>query len=331
MAVKKRIGLIGLGDIAQKVYLPLLAGDTRIELAGIMSRKASTVERIQEQYRLPFGTTKLDELLGQTLDAVFIHSPTETHYPLVMACLRRGLPVYVDKPLSYVWKESLEMAAFAEQKGVLLGVGFNRRFAPLYAAAKDWLREAGGFQYCSAVKHRTRQQTYSAAQTIYDDLIHMLDLLLWLGEDNGFEKGQGSYRVNSHTQQTDEQGRLIHASGSLSLGLSTASGALPEGGTSAVNGVYSMVRLSGTDTEKLELHGNGRSVEVTNLETATFFEKGQLPAARTFGSWETVLTRRGFTGVVQHFLDSLEAPEHCLIRADLVLDTHKLVEELLKR
>ncbi|MGO4269585.1 gfo/Idh/MocA family oxidoreductase, partial [Paenibacillus sp. TAF58] len=42
--MKKRIGLIGLGDIAQKVYLPLLSTNEQVEIAGIMSRAPETVE-----------------------------------------------------------------------------------------------------------------------------------------------------------------------------------------------------------------------------------------------------------------------------------------------
>jgi virulence factor len=301
---RKRIGIIGLGDIAQKVYLPLLSVHERVEIAGVMSTTASTVDKLQAKYRLPFGTTKLDELLGQELDAVFIHSPTEAHYDLVMNCISRGIHVYVDKPLSYEWKESVEMAAQAEKKGCLLAVGFNRRYAPLYREAKSWLLEAGGWDFCSAVKHRIKQQSHRAKKTFYDDLIHMLDLLVWLGDE--------SFDVASHQQHVDEEGKLLHASGSLAFGAAT--------------GTYSMVRLSGVDLEKLELHGSGRAVEVVNLESAVFYAKGSAPHNRTFGSWDTVLKRRGFEGAVEHFLDSLDNPSDCEIRADRVLDTHRLVE-----
>ncbi|MFD0697941.1 Gfo/Idh/MocA family protein [Paenibacillus sp. GCM10027628] len=303
---KQRIGLIGLGDIAQKVYLPLLSANEQVEIVGLMSRSPETVERMKAKYRVPFGTTNLNELLDQEVDAVFVHSPTPTHYEAAMISMERGVAVYVDKPLSYQWEQSVEMASFAEQKGVLLAAGFNRRFAPLYLEAKQWLKDAGGFDWCSAVKHRIKQQGHSAKETLHDDLIHMLDLLLWLGES--------PYDVKTFHQQLDREGKLLHASGTLGFG-------------DAI-GTYSMVRLAGADLEKVELHGSGRSVEITNLESALFYEKGAMPRQRAFGSWDTVLERRGFAGVVQHFLDSLKDPEGCSIRADLVLDSHQLVERL---
>jgi len=305
--MKKRIGFIGLGSIAEKVYLPLLSQMDSVEIVGMMSTTATTVEQVGKKYRLPGGTTQLTTLLAQGLDAVFVHSPTETHYEIIKKCLLQGIPVYVDKPLSYEWEQSVELAALAEKKGLLLAVGFNRRFAPLYMEAKSWVDQVGGFEWCSAQKHRTSRQSCSATLTLYDDLIHMLDLLIWLGGP--------SYARGIHLQNVDEAGRLLHASGSLSFNTSV--------------GTYSMVRQSGFNLEKFEVHGNGRSVEVTNLESANFYEKGALPQLKTFGSWETTLYRRGFVGVVEHFLQCLDSPQECSIRADLVLETHQLVEKLI--
>jgi len=305
--MKKRIGVIGLGSIAEKVYLPLLSQMDSVEIVGMMSTTATTVEQVGKKYRLPGGTTQLTTLLAQGLDAVFVHSPTETHYEIIKKCLLQGIPVYVDKPLSYEWEQSVELAALAEKKGLLLAVGFNRRFAPLYMEAKSWVDQVGGFEWCSAQKHRTSRQSCSATLTLYDDLIHMLDLLIWLGGP--------SYARGIHLQNVDEAGRLLHASGSLSFNTSV--------------GTYSMVRQSGFNLEKFEVHGNGRSVEVTNLESANFYEKGALPQLKTFGSWETTLYRRGFVGVVEHFLQCLDSPQECSIRADLVLETHQLVEKLI--
>ncbi|WP_134754564.1 Gfo/Idh/MocA family protein [Paenibacillus athensensis] len=301
-----RIGLIGLGDIAQKVYLPLLAAEERVDLAGLMSRSAATVERLQAKYRIPVGTTRLEELLALGLDAVFLHSPTPTHFELASRCLEAGVDVYVDKPLSNEWKESVELAALAERKGRLLAVGFNRRFAPLYGEAREWLREAGGFDWCAVVKHRVKQQSTTAKTTLYDDLIHMLDLLQWLSE--------APCELRAADVRADREGRLLHASGSVAMG--------------AANGSFSMARLSGVDLEKLELHGGGRAVEVTNLESAVFYEKDRAPRIRTFGNWDTVLQRRGFAGIVDHVLSCLGRPEQCSVRADLVLESHRLVERL---
>lgn len=149
----------------------------------------------------------MDELLSWDLDAVFVHSPTTTHYDIVTKCLEHGISVYVDKPLSYDLEESRRMAELAENKGLLLGVGFNRRFAPMYVTAKSWLEEAGGISHCHAIKHRTKLQLGSSRETVHDDLIHMLDLLLWLCGDQ--------YELLRSNLQSNGEGRLVQASGML--------------------------------------------------------------------------------------------------------------------
>lgn len=272
--------MIGIGDIARKVYLPLLSRHDQAEIVGILSHSPATVQGAVRSYRLAKGTTDLDELLSWDLDAVFVHSPTTTHYEYVTKCLEHGLPVYVDKPLSYNLEESQRMAQLAGDRGLLLAVGFNRRFAPMYTAAKTWLEKAGGISLCHAVKHRTGVQNGSSHETIHDDLIHMLDLLLWLcGND---------YELLRSRLIADSEGRLLQSSGML-------------GWDTGATGMYSMVRDAGADLEKLELHGSGRSVEVTDLEKAVLYEKGALPRNQSFGSWDTVLERRGFSGAVKHF------------------------------
>ncbi|MEC0243499.1 Gfo/Idh/MocA family oxidoreductase [Paenibacillus dokdonensis] len=304
---KRRVAMIGIGDIANKVYLPLLAHHEHAEVVGVMSRSEETVQHAAARFRFQNATTNLNALLSWDVDAVFVHSPTATHYETVKTCLMHGLPVYVDKPLSGDLSECRELAALAENKGLLLAVGFNRRFAPLYREAKAWMQAAGGFDQVTALKHRTRQQSSSSRETVFDDLIHMLDLLLWLGGDD--------YKLASHQLAQDKEGRLLHASGVMSF-------------QDARYGSYGMVRQSGTDLEKLELHGSGRSVEVTNLEQAVLYENGALPVTKTFGSWDTILERRGFAGAVDHFLECIGSPEHCSIRADQVMSSHELAAKV---
>ncbi|MFB5269883.1 Gfo/Idh/MocA family protein [Paenibacillus enshidis] len=304
---KIKIAIAGLGDIARKVYLPLLSAHDGVEVVGIQSRSPEPVRQMLQKYRFQQGTTDLKELLSWRPDAVFIHSATEAHYDMVMECIELGKAVYVDKPLSYHLREATEMAAFAEAQGVLLAVGFNRRFAPQYVQAKSWLEEAGGFSHCSVVKHRTGLQQRPVRETVYDDLIHMLDLMLWLGRD--------SYELLQASVDQDSEGRLTRAFGTLKLG--------------EASGTFGMERQAGVDFERVELHGSGRSAEVMQMEQSVLYEKGRQPQAGGFGSWDTIVQRRGFAGAVDHFLDNITTPEQCGISAGLVMESHELAERLL--
>ncbi|MGG2198224.1 Gfo/Idh/MocA family protein [Paenibacillus sp.] len=316
--MKPRIGIVGLGDIAQKVYMPLLSANDNVDIVGLSSRNPATVERIGAQYRIPGRFASVEHLLKEAKpDIVFVHSPTETHEDIVMSCLQAGAHVYVDKPLSYDLQASQRMADYALDHNLLLAVGFNRRFAPLYTEARRWLAPTGGFDAVTVSKHRTKLQNQCARHTLYDDLIHMLDLLLWLGGD--------AFKVGSYLERTDAEGRLVLGSGTLLFGQGNADSA---GSADGAIAHFGMARLAGADLEKLELHGGGRSAEVLNMERAVWMERGEAPREQTFGSWDTILYRRGFAGVVQHVLDSLADPGSCTVRADRVLPAHRLVEAL---
>ncbi|MCL6459123.1 MAG: Gfo/Idh/MocA family oxidoreductase [Gorillibacterium sp.] len=236
---KWKIAVIGLGDIAQKAYLPVLSRHAGIDVVSVMSRREETVNQVRAEYRFPSGCTDLPSLLRTEPDAVFVHAPTEAHFAIVQECLRQGLHVYVDKPLSYDIREAEAMVEAADKYGKLLAVGFNRRFAPFYVEAKAWLAAAGGSEYILAEKHRIRLQKHDAKHTLYDDLIHMIDLLLWLGGS--------AATLNGWKIRTDGAGRLLHASGGLEFAAASAH--------------FAMNRASGIDLEKLALHGSGRSAD----------------------------------------------------------------------
>lgn len=235
-----------------------------------------------------------------------MHSPTETHFDVIATCLRAGVNVYVDKPLSYDIAESEEMAALANEKGLLLAVGFNRRFAPLYRRARAWMEEGGGFDLAVVHKSRTSPQQTSSRETVYDDLIHLIDLLVWLGG------GAADPLYYAHRANGDDQ--LLTAAGALRLGRATAQ--------------FGMQRTAGVSGERLELHGGGRSAEVTDLERGVFGTGGDR-RTRELVDWAQVTYRKGFAGLIEHVLDNLRDPAACEVSAELVLPTHRLVERLL--
>lgn len=305
--MKHRAGIVGLGSIASKMYLPLLCNHPQIEVAGLASRSHKTVETFGQQYQVPHRFTELDELLDLEPEIVFVSSPTETHFEVVMQCLRAGVNVYVDKPLSYHLAEAEEMVALAEERGLLLAVGFNRRFVPLYREARTWMEEGGGFEFAMAHKSRTASQSAPARETVYDDLIHLIDTLSWLG---------GSSELLHYAQRLDETGRLVTATGTLSLGEATAQ--------------FWTQRNSGGNSESLELHGGGRYARIIGLDRGTL---GELEAeyVREPGGWDSVAHRRGFAWMIDHVLESLAAPLGCEVGARIVLPTHRLCEQLISQ
>ena len=75
------------------------------------------------------------------LDLVVIASPNKTHVPLATAALKAGLPVVVDKPVAGTAAEARELAALADERGLLLSVFQNRRWDNDFRTLRKLLAE----------------------------------------------------------------------------------------------------------------------------------------------------------------------------------------------
>jgi len=170
-----KVGCIGLGDIAQKAYLPVLGVRPGLEL-HLQTRTPATLHRVADGLRLPHDRrhTDLDALLAQDLDAAFVHAPTTAHPEIVTRLLEAGVPTYVDKPLAYELADSERLVSLAEERGVALAVGFNRRYAPGYVQCAEHPRELILMQ-----KHRVGLPEEPRTM-ILDDFIHIVDTLRFL-------------------------------------------------------------------------------------------------------------------------------------------------------
>jgi predicted dehydrogenase len=129
-ATPLRVGLIGYGLAGSVFHAPLIAATEGLALDTVVT---SHPER-QQQARAEFPDVRLagtpEELFDRAdeLDLIVVASPNRTHVPLATAALKAGLPVVVDKPVAGTAAEARELAALAEERGLLLSVFQNRRW-----------------------------------------------------------------------------------------------------------------------------------------------------------------------------------------------------------
>ncbi|CAL9539455.1 Gfo/Idh/MocA family protein [Streptomyces sp. enrichment culture] len=125
-----RVGLVGYGLAGSVFHAPLIAATEGLALDTVVT---SNPER-QQQARAEFPDVRVaatpDELFARAgeLDLIVIASPNRTHVPLARTALEAGLPVVVDKPIAGTAAEARELAALAEERGLLLSVFQNRRW-----------------------------------------------------------------------------------------------------------------------------------------------------------------------------------------------------------
>ncbi|MEV5242052.1 Gfo/Idh/MocA family oxidoreductase [Streptomyces cinnamoneus] len=291
-----KIGCIGLGDIAQKAYLPVLTTEPGIEL-HLQTRTPDTLHRVADVHRIPDDRrhTTLDSLLAAGIDAAFVHASTAAHPGIVTRLLEAGVPVYVDKPLSYDLAESERLVRLARERGVSLMVGFNRRYAPGYVQCADHPRDL-------ILLQKNRVGLPEDARTlVLDDFIHVVDTLRFL--------------VPGAVDHVDVRARvrdgLVHH---VVLQLSG------DGFTA----LGTMNRMSGSAEEVLEVSGEDTKRQVLNL-AEVIDHKGQ-PTVRRRGDWVSVARQRGIEQIVHAFLDAVRAGR--TLDAQDALLTHELCERI---
>ena len=130
-----------------------------------------------------------EALIGDpAVDAIIVASVTETHVPLVLACIAAGKPVLTEKPLG-ITVPSCERVLDAE---IAAGrrfatVGFMRRFDPEYRRLKATV-DAGTIGEPLVIHCIHRNPSVSARhhtrQTLTDTVVHEIDVARWLlGEE----------------------------------------------------------------------------------------------------------------------------------------------------
>jgi predicted dehydrogenase len=133
------LGLIGAGDFARGVLLPALQRLPAAQPVGIVSATGTSARSAGERYGFRYCATEFATLLeDRRIQAVVIATRHSQHAPMTAAALRAGKVVLVEKPLAVTEAQLAEVETARAESGGRYLVGFNRRFAPLAARAREW-------------------------------------------------------------------------------------------------------------------------------------------------------------------------------------------------
>lgn len=298
---KLRVGVVGLGGIAQKAWLPVLSAATDWTLQAAWSPGKEKALKICETYRMPYADS-LASLAAQC-DAVFVHSATASHYSVVSELLNAGVHVCVDKPLSEKLSDAERLVELAARKKLSLMVGFNRRFAPLYRELKGNLANAASLRMD---KHRTDSVgPHDLHFTLLDDYLHVVDTALWLAGGNA--------PLSSGTLQTTDDGEMLYAEHHFShptLSVTT-----------------SMHRRAGSQREWVQAVTDGALYDITDMREWRE-ERGAGVLTRPIPGWQTTLEQRGFVGCARHFIECVQNQTVPETAGDQALMAQRIVEAL---
>jgi predicted dehydrogenase len=137
-----RLGYIGAGFMAQKVHLPNFAKVAGCELVALAERRADLREKVADYHRIPKRYPDHLAMLDQEqLDAVALSAAFGVQSQLAIDCLRRGLPVFMEKPMATSTEQAEAVVeACREGKGRLM-VGYMKRYDFGNILGRDQIRQ----------------------------------------------------------------------------------------------------------------------------------------------------------------------------------------------
>lgn len=187
------LAVVGCGSIAD--YVARLArwtpGVTLTAACDISQARAADFAR---KYKIPRVYTDYSQMLAAgDCRAVYLAVPHHLHFEMIKAAIDAGLPVLVEKPVTRTLAEGLEIALYARERGVKVGVNYQYRYDKacyklaqvvhsgalgrvLYARTNvPWHREWSYFE--GSPWHQSLAQ--AGGGTLITQASHLVDVLLW--------------------------------------------------------------------------------------------------------------------------------------------------------
>jgi predicted dehydrogenase len=190
---KLRIGIIGAGNMAQLVHIPIIRKHAGAELVAISDVELAKAAMVAEKNKIPAFYRDPERLLARDdVDAVHVLTPTNSHMAMTLAALSAGKHVLVEKPIARKAAEAQRMVEAAQSAGKLLMAAMDLRFRP----DADTLRKfvaSGELGRVSTVRARFLKRKERWARSpwlsnsrisgggVFMDLgIQLLDVALWI-------------------------------------------------------------------------------------------------------------------------------------------------------
>jgi predicted dehydrogenase len=318
-----KVALAGAGMISWYHLVGWRNLGARVRLVAVCDPDPAKAARRAEEFSIPNVYRDADSMFGaESIDALDVASPRETHAAWVDAAAARGIDVLCQKPMTPTLAESEALVRRVAGKSRLMAHE-NWRFRPWYRELKQWIAagDLGDLIIArmalitsgllpDAAGHRPllEREPYTQREErliIAEVLIHHLDVMRFLCGELRVIAARGARTV------PDVVGETMAA-----IFLETATGAPVE-----VTGSLAAPGYPARPPDRLEIVGTRGSATFADSELQL---NGASPRSRRYDSDRGY--QASFDGVIAHFVDCLESGEPFETDPGDNLETLRLVE-----
>lgn len=190
---KLNVGFLGAGEMAQ-IHAGILREIPEVEITAVSSRhKNSAADLIKGlQFKKADAYSDFDQMLAEKdLDLLYICLPPAAHQGELEKAARRGINIFIEKPIAINESRARAMVEAVKEAGVISQVGYHYRFAEGIRKLKELIDsgEAGqqamlqGYYFCNSLHSNWWRQHDLSGGQIYEQVIHLYDLALHLFGD----------------------------------------------------------------------------------------------------------------------------------------------------
>lgn len=170
----KSAGVIGLSLFHQRTMgnlnRVLLAGTNGTKFPGIRAHLKKVIDDAYRNVTPEFESFPADDCRQDTKaylaamdslnpgDCVLVFTPDDTHFEIALAAIERSLHVLVAKPIVKTADQHRKLIEAAERAGVIVAMEVHKRWDPIYADARDRIRELGDFSFFNAYMSQPKSQ-----------------------------------------------------------------------------------------------------------------------------------------------------------------------------
>lgn len=245
-----KIGWIGCGRHATWMLMPQLAR-SGFEIAAVCDRDEGAAQHAARQFGAKAVYSDYEEMIANAdIDAIGMAVGPEVHFRATMAAIRRGIPVFMEKPPAASAAKAKELLDASDAAKVPVTVGFMKRYSTGNKIAKNIL-DGGDFgQVLGIHGSYMTAPTYFAGEVDYTGFylhhcVHYMDLITWFA---GSEFADVRLRKN-----VPGKGKML-----IHMNFECENGVIG-------NVVMGTVQSRGTPMEFVQIMGDQNRVEVENI------------------------------------------------------------------
>lgn len=232
-------------------------------------------------------------LADPEVEAVVVASPGPTHPEVIAAAAEAGKHVFAEKPLAYDLASADRALAAVERAGVLLQLGFQRRFDPGFQRARRLVVD-GTLGRVYQVRSLTRDPKFASYERVprwaifRETLIHDFDVLRWLANSEAVEvyaRADALVAPERRAAGLLDTALVCVRFASGAFGVADASFGSPFG--------YDV---------RAEVYGSGGMVTVGDGRTDSALLYGPAGVCRPQAHWFTDLFAQAYVAELEHFV-----------------------------